>query len=85
MPIVRVEMSIGRSAEQKERFMREVTKLAADVLTCPPDAVDVIFTEISGDNWARGGRFYLSAEESDKKPLIAKSLGVPMENNDEQG
>lgn len=67
MPLVRVEMSVGRSAEQKEKFMREVTKLAADVLTCPSDSVDVIFTEISGDNWAHGGRFYLSAGESDKK------------------
>lgn len=85
MPIIRVEMSVGRSAEQKERFMREVTKLAADVLTCLPDAVDVIFTEISGDNWARGGRFYLPEGESDKEPLIAKPLGVSVENYDEQG
>jgi 4-oxalocrotonate tautomerase len=65
MPIIRVEMSVGRSAEAKERFVAAVTRLAADVLICPVESVDVLFTEIDGNNWARGGTFYSQSRCAD--------------------
>jgi 4-oxalocrotonate tautomerase len=66
MPIVRVEMSMGRSADKKERFVREVTTLVAEVLRCPTESVDVIFTEVDGRNWARGGKFYAPSQVPDE-------------------
>lgn len=58
MPTVRVELCNGRSQEQKAQYVKEITRLTADVLNCPPESVDVIFAEIAPENWAHGGRFY---------------------------
>ncbi|MGK0149636.1 4-oxalocrotonate tautomerase [Pseudomonas putida] len=57
MPSVRVELSPGRSREQKARFVEEVTKVASEVLKCPAGSVEVIFIEIPPSDWARGGSF----------------------------
>lgn len=58
MPIVRIELSPGRTQEQKTEFVREVTRLTAEVLKCPVESVDVMFIEIDGANWAHAGKFY---------------------------
>lgn len=58
MPIIRVELSPGRTAEQKTQFMQQVTQLTVDVLKCPTESVDVIFVEIPATEWAHGGKFY---------------------------
>ncbi|CAM3654031.1 4-oxalocrotonate tautomerase [Bordetella pertussis] len=58
MPTVRVELSPGRSAEQKTRYMQEVTRLTVEILKCPVESVDVIFIEIPPTEWAHGGKFY---------------------------
>jgi 4-oxalocrotonate tautomerase len=63
MPIVRVEMLPGRTQQQKAQFAREVTRLTADVLGCPQELVDVLFIEISGQDWARAGQLYEPAAE----------------------
>ncbi|TDG03517.1 4-oxalocrotonate tautomerase [Paraburkholderia guartelaensis] len=58
MPIIRVELSAGRTHDQKARFMKEVTKLATEILKCPRDTVDLVFVEVELRNWAHGGEFY---------------------------
>jgi 4-oxalocrotonate tautomerase len=58
MPIVKVELSAGRTAAQKADYVAGVTKLTSEVLKCPIESVDVIFIEIAGENWAHGGKFY---------------------------
>ncbi|WP_324658490.1 4-oxalocrotonate tautomerase [Burkholderia thailandensis] len=58
MPIVRIELSPGRSAEQKVEYVKEVTRLTSEIMKCPVDSIDVMFVEISGENWAHGGKFY---------------------------
>ena len=58
MPTVRVELCTGRSQEQKAEYVKEVTRLTAEVLKCAAESVDVIFTEIAPENWAAGGRFF---------------------------
>ncbi|WP_028101599.1 4-oxalocrotonate tautomerase [Pseudoduganella violaceinigra] len=55
MPILRLEMRAGRTLEQKRAFAREVTRLAVDILACPPDSVDVVITEVPHENWAKAG------------------------------
>jgi len=58
MPIVRIELSPGRTSAQKTEFMERVTCLTSEVLHCPIESVDVVFTEIDGSNWAHAGKFY---------------------------
>ncbi|MGK9066576.1 tautomerase family protein [Stutzerimonas chloritidismutans] len=55
MPIVRVELLPGRSPEQKAQYAKRVTELAVDILGCPLEAVDVLFIEVQGHDWARAG------------------------------
>jgi len=56
MPILRLEMHPGRTLEQKRAFAREVTRVAVEVLTCPPESVDVVITEVPRENWAKAGK-----------------------------
>jgi 4-oxalocrotonate tautomerase len=58
MPTVRVELSPGRTREQKDAYVAKVTQLTSEILKCPIESVDVMFIEIHGSNWARGGRFF---------------------------
>ena len=56
MPILRLEMHPGRTPEQKREFVREVTRVAVDVLKCPPESVDILIQEVPRDQWAKNGK-----------------------------
>jgi 4-oxalocrotonate tautomerase len=56
MPILHLEMHPGRTSEQKRAFVREVTRVAVETLTCPPESVDVVICEVSRENWAKAGK-----------------------------
>lgn len=56
MPILRLEMHPGRTPEQKRTFVREVTRVVVETLTCPPESVDVVITEVSREDWAKAGK-----------------------------
>ncbi|KAE8754634.1 4-oxalocrotonate tautomerase [Paraburkholderia madseniana] len=58
MPIVRIELSPGRTHEQKAKYVEEVTRLTSEVLKCPVESVDVMFIEIPPADWAHAGKFY---------------------------
>ncbi|EPF93387.1 4-oxalocrotonate tautomerase [Acinetobacter gyllenbergii] len=58
MPLITIELSPGRTHEQKKEFMEQVTKLTSEVLKCSVDTIDVVFKEVSGNHWAHAGRFY---------------------------
>ena len=55
MPIIRVELLKGRTVEQKREFVTVVTREAARILGCTPQAVDVVFTDVEKHDWANGG------------------------------
>lgn len=55
MPTLRVELFAGRSAEQKRQLVAELTAATVRVLACPPDAVDIILSEVAREHWATGG------------------------------
>lgn len=61
MPIIRIELSPGRTPEQKATFLSELTSLTARVLKCPVESIDVLFVEIEPSNWAHGGKFYAAS------------------------
>lgn len=56
MPLIRVEMFPGRTAEQKEALAAELTE--AFVRTCGGnrEGVWVIIDEVPRDHWAVGGQ-----------------------------
>jgi 4-oxalocrotonate tautomerase len=56
MPTLHLEMHPGRTLEQKRAFVREVTRVTVETLTCPPESVDVVITEVSREAWAKGGK-----------------------------
>ncbi|NWD26361.1 4-oxalocrotonate tautomerase [Pseudomonas yamanorum] len=65
MPTVRVELSPGRSHDQKSRYVEQVTRLTSEILGCPVESVDVMFVEIAPYDWARAGRFFGKAPDAD--------------------
>jgi len=61
MPILRLEMHPGRTPEQKREFVREATRVAVEILKCPPESVDILIQEIPRDQWAKGGKLLVDA------------------------
>lgn len=58
MHIFCIELLPGRSQEQKQSFMEQVTQIACEILNWPVETVDVIFTAVSSAGWAHAGKFY---------------------------
>jgi 4-oxalocrotonate tautomerase len=56
MPIVHIELFPGRSKTMKEHLVRRITDAVAEVAGTSRDAVEVIFHEVSKDDWAMGPR-----------------------------
>ena len=58
MPIIRIEMFEGRTAEQKKKLVEEITRVTVEVLGGSPESVDIIISDIKRENWATGGRLW---------------------------
>ncbi|WP_405583127.1 2-hydroxymuconate tautomerase [Streptomyces sp. NBC_01190] len=58
MPMIRVQMFPGRTADQKEALVKEVSE--AIVRTCDAKLEDVwvIIDEVDREHWALGGTMY---------------------------
>jgi len=48
MTMIRIELSPGRTDEQKRKYAEEVTKLTSEILKCPIESVAMIFIEVPG-------------------------------------
>ncbi|WP_279630266.1 4-oxalocrotonate tautomerase [Ectopseudomonas oleovorans] len=55
MPIAHVHIMEGRSDEQKEAMIREVSEALARTLDSPLDRVRVLITEVPKSHWGIGG------------------------------
>ena len=55
MPIIRVEMFEGRDRDQKRKIISEVTDGFCRATGASPESVHVILTDVSQDEWGRGG------------------------------
>ncbi|MFT5548232.1 MAG: 4-oxalocrotonate tautomerase [Candidatus Azotimanducaceae bacterium] len=55
MPIIRVEMFKGRTAEQKSKLVSELTK--GFIKTCggDPKGLAIVITEVETENWGVSG------------------------------
>jgi len=55
MPVVHIELWKGRTKEQKTKLIKNVTSAVVSSIGCPPDAVEVIITDVDKDSWGIGG------------------------------
>ncbi len=55
MPLIRVELFAGRSAEQKRALAQALTEAAARTLQVKPESVDVMFFDVQRSDWATAG------------------------------
>jgi 4-oxalocrotonate tautomerase len=63
MPVVKVEMFKGRSADQKRAFAKAITDAFVETCGGTPQSVTVIFADVDKSDWAVAGRL-----ASDPKP-----------------
>lgn len=54
MPIVTIQQ-FPRSLEHKRELARRITEAFEEVYGSRADAVQVFFSEVDGEHWARGG------------------------------
>lgn len=55
MPIVHIHMMEGRSDEQKEAVIREVTAALVRAIDAPPESVRVLIDEMPKQHFGIGG------------------------------
>jgi 4-oxalocrotonate tautomerase len=67
MPLIQINIIEGRSPEKKERLIREVTDLVADVLESPTENVRVLIQEMKPEHWGIAGE-----SVKKRKQIIAK-------------
>ena len=66
MPIVRIEMWPGRTRDEKNDLIRNVTDAVVNSIGCPDQAVEVLLYEVDKSDWAAGGVCH-----ADRPPVAA--------------
>lgn len=57
MPMIRIELSAGRTQAQKQKVAEEVTQTMVAHCGCSPESVHVVFVDVQPGDWAVGGSF----------------------------
>lgn len=55
MPVVRVDMWVGRTHAQKQELARVITEAMVNIAHTTPEATIIIFEDIARENWAQSG------------------------------
>ena len=55
MPMVQINMIKGRTKEQMEELIKEVSMNVSEIAVCPLSTVHVIINEVEMDHWGREG------------------------------
>lgn len=55
MPWIRIDLSQGRTAEQKQQTAAAITEALVKYCNCSPESVSIVFNDVTADNWAFGG------------------------------
>ena len=63
MPIVTIEMWKGKTEQEKEKLIKNVTKTIAESLNIKEEWVHVIIHEPPKENWGIGGKQASKMEE----------------------
>ncbi|URK86364.1 tautomerase family protein (plasmid) [Rhizobium sp. RCAM05350] len=56
MPWIRVDLSAGRTEEQKQKTAEAITNALVEFCNCTPESVSIVFNEVTADNWAFSGK-----------------------------
>lgn len=59
MPIISIKMAKGRSKEQKQRLVQEITDAVAKTLDVEREWVSVLIEEFDRENWATAGKLHI--------------------------
>lgn len=55
MPLIQINLLEGRSADKKERLIREVTNVVADILEAPEENIRIMIQEMKAEHWGIAG------------------------------
>ena len=72
MPLIQINIVEGRSPEKKERLIREVSDLVAEVLEAPVENVRVMIQEMSPEHWGIAGESV--KKRAEKNNGVTKSI-----------
>jgi 4-oxalocrotonate tautomerase len=61
MPIIRIEMVAGRTAEQKRELAEALTRETARIAGTSLSSIMVIIEDVAKENWAVGGKLLSDA------------------------
>ena len=70
MPIVRIDMWPGRTREQKNTLIRNVTDAVVQSIGCPEQAVEVLLYEVDKSDWAAGGVCHADRPQIPANPAL---------------
>ena len=65
MPFIQVTILEGRTPEQKERLIEQLSKTASDVLEAPMETVRVHLQETAATHWGIAGKSVAKRRETD--------------------
>ncbi|MFN8590417.1 MAG: cyclase family protein [Thermomicrobiales bacterium] len=68
MPVITVDWLEGRSREQKQALVAEITEVVHRVGGSPVERITVVMHDIPGDNWGRGGLLVSSLQSAPPAP-----------------
>ena len=58
MPTYHVEMLEGRTLEQKQKLVAEITRVSVEVLGGSAESVNIVITDVKRENWSTGGKLW---------------------------
>ncbi len=62
MPVVNIYMWEGRTSEQKRKLVEGITEVFKSAAAVPPEALHIIFQDISKSDWAIAGKLCSDAD-----------------------
>ena len=63
MPIVQIHLIKGRSVDQKRALVKKVTDAVVETVNVPPEAVEVILSEMEREHFAKAGVLHLDQKK----------------------
>jgi 4-oxalocrotonate tautomerase len=55
MPIITIQQSPGRNADQRRFLMKRITEAFQEAYDLPPEAVTIFFQDYEDDMWGKSG------------------------------
>jgi 4-oxalocrotonate tautomerase len=54
--MIRIELSTGRTREQKLKVAQAITQSVVEYLHCKPETVQIVFIDVEPADWAVAGK-----------------------------